>query len=154
MTAGGDHVTSGLATIEQVGRGRVFASTAGIVVFLVAVQATMAFRPGDRTAAECHTAALLGVFVGAMTALAAPTATYRYYVYIHSLRPNGRCSGFARLVFVCSLVLAGLDAVADVLFGAAVGVRTGIVRRNDVDLVADTVSRRRAGDRRSCPRIG
>ncbi|WP_068055028.1 hypothetical protein [Nocardia xishanensis] len=78
VPAGGDHVASGLATIEQVGRGRVFASTAGIVVFLVAVQATMAFQLGDRTASECHTSALLGLFVGAMTALAAPTATYRY----------------------------------------------------------------------------
>ncbi|WP_433521628.1 hypothetical protein ACQPZ2_30590 [Nocardia pseudovaccinii] len=114
VPAGGDHVTSGLATIEQVGRGKVFASTTGLVVFFVVVQATMAFQLGERTAPECHTAALLGLLVGAMLALAAPMATYRYYVYIHSLNLDDRYRRLARLVFVCSLVLSGLDALVEV----------------------------------------
>ncbi|GAD82403.1 hypothetical protein FEK33_11005 [Nocardia asteroides NBRC 15531] len=115
VRASGDHVTSGLATIEQVGRGRVFAATTGIVVFLVAVQATMAFPLGVRTPQECHTAGLLGLLVGAMMALAAPTATYRYYVYIYSLRLDRKYARFARQVFACSLLLSVIDGVADLL---------------------------------------
>ncbi|MFE6924502.1 hypothetical protein ACFVAV_25995 [Nocardia sp. NPDC057663] len=115
VRASGDHVTSGLATIEQVGRGKVFASTTGIVVFLVAVQATMAFPLGARTPQECHTAGLLALLVGAMLALAVPTATYRYYAYIHSLKLDKKYAGFARQVFAWTLALSALDAVADLL---------------------------------------
>ncbi|MGS2810408.1 hypothetical protein [Nocardia sp. MW-W600-9] len=115
VRASGDHVTSGLATIEQVGRGKVFASTTGIVVFLVAVQATMVFPLGARTPAECHTAGLLALLVGAMMAIAAPTATYRYYVYIYSLRLDTKYTRFAKLVFAGSLILSALDGVADLV---------------------------------------
>ncbi|WP_063057489.1 hypothetical protein [Nocardia sienata] len=86
VRASGDYVTSGLATIEQVGRGKVFAYTAGLVVFLVVVQATMALPMGHREPQQCHTAGSLGLFVAAMMAVAAPIAAYRYYAYICALK--------------------------------------------------------------------
>lgn len=119
VRASGDYVTSGLATIEQVGRRRLFAYTTAVVVFFVAVQATMVLPLGCRSPQQIRTAGLLAMFVGAMTAFAAPLAAHRYYRYICSLElgpadDKGRYERRAHWIFRVVLVWAFLDLVMEV----------------------------------------